>query len=117
MHYLINIGYQGRTPFPNRPICDNIHKLWGNSFFHNQPHRLTRATRQSASSCFHVRDEDLLDRDRCAPWRRIVAFRPCCELFARQVPPTFYPGYDGSALTPVTDLRWIVSALCKEFGT
>jgi hypothetical protein len=80
MHNLVNFGHRGSTPFPIRQFCDNIHKLWSDSFYHNQPHRLTRLTRQNASSGFHVRDKDLLDRDRCAPWRRIVAFRRSCEL-------------------------------------
>jgi hypothetical protein len=37
-----NYEIRCRTLFPNRKLCDNIHKLWGGSLLNNIPPSSTR---------------------------------------------------------------------------
>jgi hypothetical protein len=59
------------TLFPNRQLCDNIHKLWGGPLCHNAPHTLTRLLDRNASSRFLIVTKN---------WTRRNRERPCDAL-------------------------------------
>jgi hypothetical protein len=53
-----------RTLFPNRELCDNIHKLWGGPLRHNAPPSMTRLQDRNASSRFLIVTQNQNGRNR-----------------------------------------------------